>query len=91
MLMSHVDGLPDPNAVVGRRADNFKALPDGLKPLSHHTTSDHLLTGLVSTLDVFPDVQHRGPARRDRALEVYTANRRSPRDTRRQLRTKDTT
>ena len=49
------------------------------------------MADLVSTLDVFPTVEHRGPAHRDRALEDCKAIRRSPQDTKRQLHTEDTT
>jgi hypothetical protein len=69
--MSHVDELPDPNAIAGRRACKFNALPDGLKPLSHHTTSEcSSHDSVISTPDVSPSREQQELAHRDRVEEV---------------------
>ena len=57
--------------MVGRRACKFNALPDGLKPLSHHTTSERSShDSSVSTLNVSASREQQGLAHRDRVEEV---------------------
>ena len=57
--------------MVGRRACKFNALPDGLKPLSHHTTSEQSSDdSFTSTPDVSSSREQQGLAHRDRVEEV---------------------
>jgi hypothetical protein len=71
MLMSHVDELPDPNAMVGRKACKFKTLADGLKPLSHHTTSERSSRdSVISAPDESPSREQQELAHRDRVEDV---------------------